>query len=66
MELYAKNFAIAAHARRGRSRSPNVPADYEKRLVKNDFAWSPPKNRDSILAEWSKRYDAQVRAEVSA
>ena len=37
---------------------PNVPADYEKRLVKNDFAWAA-KNRDRILAEWSKRYDAK-------
>jgi iron(III) transport system substrate-binding protein len=35
-----------------------VPADYEKRLVKNDFAWAA-KNRDKILAEWSKRYDAK-------
>ena len=37
---------------------PNVPADYEKRLVKNDFAWAA-KNRDQILAEWNKRYDAK-------
>ena len=35
-----------------------VPADYEKRLVKNDFAWSA-KNRDRILAEWTKRYDGK-------
>jgi len=35
-----------------------VPADYEKRLIKNDFAWSA-KNRDKILAEWLKRYDGK-------
>ena len=35
-----------------------VPADYEKRLIKNDFAWSA-KNRDKILAEWTKRYDGK-------
>ena len=32
---------------------------------KNDFAWSA-KNRERILAEWTKRYDAKSRAEVSA
>jgi iron(III) transport system substrate-binding protein len=35
-----------------------VPADFEKRLIKNDFAWEA-KNRDKILAEWTKRYDAK-------
>ena len=27
-------------------------------LAKNDFAWAA-KNRDRILAEWNKRYDAK-------
>ena len=35
-----------------------IPADYEKQLIKNDFAWSA-KNRDKILAEWQKRYDGK-------
>ena len=35
-----------------------IPADYAKRLVKNDFAWGA-KNRDKILAEWTNRYDAK-------
>ena len=35
-----------------------MPADCEKRLVKNDFDWSA-KNRERILAEWTKRYDAK-------
>jgi iron(III) transport system substrate-binding protein len=57
MELYAKNYAIVAVPGIAQP-LPNVPADYEKRLVKNDFAWAA-KNRDRILAEWSKRYDAK-------
>ena len=35
-----------------------MPADYEKRLVKNDFAWSA-KYRERIIAEWIKRYDGK-------
>jgi len=57
MELFAKNFAVLAMP--GMAKPLDyVPADYEKRLVKNDFAWSA-KNRDKILAEWIKRYDGK-------
>lgn len=57
MELYAKNFAVLAMP--GMAKPLDfVPADYEKRLVKNDFAWSA-KNRDRIIAEWIKRYDGK-------
>jgi len=57
MELYAKNFAVLAMP--GMAKPLEfVPADYEKRLIKNDFAWSA-KNRDKILAEWTKRYDGK-------
>jgi len=57
MELYSKNFAVLAMP--GIAKPLEfVPADYEKRLVKNDFAWSA-KNRDKILAEWLKRYDGK-------
>jgi len=57
MALYAKNFAVLAMP--GVAKPLEfVPADYEKRLVKNDFAWSA-KNRDKILAEWIKRYDGK-------
>ena len=57
MELYSKNFAVLAMP--GIAKPLEfVPADYEKRLVKNDFAWSA-KNRDKIIAEWLKRYDAK-------
>jgi iron(III) transport system substrate-binding protein len=57
MELFAKNFAVVAIS--GIAKPLDfVPADYEKRLVKNDFAWEA-KNRDRILAEWTKRYDSK-------
>ncbi|HSS70997.1 MAG TPA: putative 2-aminoethylphosphonate ABC transporter substrate-binding protein [Casimicrobiaceae bacterium] len=57
MELFSKNFAVVAIP--GIAKPLDfVPADYEKRLVKNDFAWEA-KNRDRILAEWTKRYDSK-------
>jgi iron(III) transport system substrate-binding protein len=37
---------------------PNIPADYESRLIKMDFNFAAA-NRERILAEWSKRYDAK-------
>jgi iron(III) transport system substrate-binding protein len=60
MELYSKNFAVLAVP--GIAKPLDfVPADYEQRLIKNDFSWSA-KNRDKILAEWLKRYDAKSEA----
>lgn len=58
MNLYAKNFAIVAVPALSQP-LPNVPADYAKRLAKNDFAWAA-KNRDRILAEWTKRYESKA------
>ncbi|MEO8345970.1 MAG: putative 2-aminoethylphosphonate ABC transporter substrate-binding protein [Betaproteobacteria bacterium] len=57
MDLYANNYAIVAVPGVAHP-LPNIPADYESRLVKNDFAWAA-NNRDKILAEWSKRYDVK-------
>lgn len=56
-EAYAKNFAIVAHPA-VKPALPHLPADLEKRLAKNDFAFAA-KNREKILAEWQKRYDAK-------
>lgn len=56
-ELYARNFAITAIPGVA-SRLKHVPNDYEQRLVKNDFNWIG-KHRDSILAEWQKRYGSK-------
>src|SRR5512134_4095553 len=58
MILYGKNFAITAQPGVA-SPLPNVPKDYEQRLVKMDFGWSA-KNRERILAEWTKRYNAKT------
>jgi iron(III) transport system substrate-binding protein len=56
-ELYAKTYPIVALP--GVSNlPPNYPADIEKAAVKNDVEWMA-KNRDRILAEWTKRYDGK-------
>src|SRR6195952_1875280 len=57
MLLYGKNFAITAQPGVA-SPLANVPADYEQRLVKMDFKVAAD-NRERILAEWSKRYNAR-------
>ena len=58
MNLYSKNFAIVAVTSLSQP-LPNVPGDYANRLAKNDFQWAA-KNRDKILAEWSKRYESKA------
>jgi iron(III) transport system substrate-binding protein len=57
-ELYAKGYAIVAMPGVAKP-LPNVPANYEQMLVKNDFGWAA-KNRERILAEWEKRYNAKA------
>lgn len=57
MALYRNNFAVLAQPGLA-ARFEDLPADYEQRLVKNDFAWAS-QNRDRILAEWRKRYDGK-------
>jgi iron(III) transport system substrate-binding protein len=59
-ELYQKNFAIVAH-KDVHKPNPSMPANYEQLLVKNDFGWAA-KNRDAILGEWTKRYNAKTEA----
>jgi len=57
MALYEKNFAVVATP--GVAKPDELlPADYEKRLIKNDFTWAST-NRDRILTEWSKRYESK-------
>ncbi len=57
MELFSKNFAVLAMP--GMAKPLDyVPADYEQRLIKNDFAWSA-KNRQTILDQWLKKYDGK-------
>ena len=57
MVLYGKNFAITAQPGVAEPLK-NIPADYEQRLVKMDFQWAAD-NRERILDEWSKRYNAK-------
>ncbi|HEX7217713.1 MAG TPA: putative 2-aminoethylphosphonate ABC transporter substrate-binding protein [Burkholderiales bacterium] len=57
MILYGRNFAITAQPGVAEPLA-NIPKDYEQRLVKMDFNWSA-KNRERILAEWNKRYNAK-------
>jgi len=56
-ELYAKNFAVVAVPGVAKPLE-HVPANYEQLLIKNDFEWAA-KNRERILAEWTKRYDGK-------
>jgi iron(III) transport system substrate-binding protein len=58
MLLYGKNFAITAQPGVAAPLA-NVPKDYESRLVKLDFTWAAD-NRERILAEWTKRYNAKT------
>lgn len=56
-DMYAENFAVVAY--KGASKKIDfIPANYEEMLIDNDFAWSAA-NRDSILKEWSKRYESK-------
>ncbi len=57
-EVYAKSYAIVAMPGVAKP-LPNLPPNYEQMLVKNDFGWAA-KNRDRILAEWNKRYNAKA------
>ena len=57
MKLYGKNFAITAQPGVA-DPLPNVPKDYEERLVKMDFK-KTAESRERVLAEWTKRYNAK-------
>jgi iron(III) transport system substrate-binding protein len=57
-ELYAKSYAVTALPGVAKP-LPNIPANYTQMLVKNDFAWAA-KNRERILAEWTKRYNGKA------
>ena len=57
MDEYAQSFAITGYPVSDAAPA-GFPADVKKQMVKNDFAWAA-KNRDRILAEWTKRYDGK-------
>ncbi|WP_114393945.1 putative 2-aminoethylphosphonate ABC transporter substrate-binding protein [Oleisolibacter albus] len=58
--LYARSFAIVARPE-VQPQHNHIPADLETRLTRQDFAWAAA-NRDRILTEWSRRYDAKSEA----
>ncbi len=58
MILYGKNFAITAQPGVAQP-LPNVPKDYEERLVKMDFK-KAAESRERVLAEWTKRYNGKT------
>ena len=60
MMLYGKNFAVTAQPGVA-PKLAGIPADYEARLIKMDFEKSAA-NRERILAEWTRRYDAKSEA----
>jgi iron(III) transport system substrate-binding protein len=60
-KLYAESFPVTA-VETDVSVPSGYPADPLKQLsTKNDFTWAA-KNRESILAEWTKRYDSKSEA----
>lgn len=57
MHLYANGYEAVA-MKGFANPTPGMPADIQQRFVKNDFNWAA-ENRERILAEWAKRYDAK-------
>jgi iron(III) transport system substrate-binding protein len=57
-ELYNNYYAVVAY--KGMTKEiPNYPPNAEAMMIaNNDFAWAAA-NRDRILAEWTRRYDAK-------
>ena len=57
MDAYAKVYPITAYPT-----EVAIPAEYpanpESQLIENDFDWAA-KNRERILAEWTRRYDGK-------
>jgi iron(III) transport system substrate-binding protein len=56
-ELYAKTYAVVALPD-VKAAPVNYPANVEPAMIKNDMEWMA-KNRERILAEWTKRYDGK-------
>jgi len=58
--MYAEGYAVTA-VQGVTKQLPHLPtqADFEKLLAKNDFLWAA-NNRQRILAEWNKRYNAKA------
>lgn len=58
MEMYNQGYAVVAMPGVAKP-VEHLPADLESKLIDNDFEWAAV-NREAILAEWQKRYDAKA------
>lgn len=61
MKEYAQSFAITA-AKTDQPIPEGFPSDPKAQLAENDFVWAAA-NREQILEEWLKRYDAKSEPE---
>jgi iron(III) transport system substrate-binding protein len=57
MEMYNVGYAVVAMPGVAQP-VEHLPADLESMLIDNDFAWAAA-NREAILKEWQRRYDAK-------
>ncbi len=57
-ELYSQTYAVVAHPAVV-NQPENYPMEVAERMIENDFAWMA-ENRERILAEWSRRYEAKA------
>lgn len=57
MKAYAKVYPVTAYPT-GEAVPEGYPSNPLTQLIKNDLSWAA-KNREAILAEWSKRYDSK-------
>lgn len=58
MEAYGARYEVTALPVSVK-KPEHFPAEVEKKLIKNDFAWAA-KEQPRILAEWRKRYDSKA------
>ena len=57
-ELYSETYAVVAHPD-VQNHPENYPMEVEGALIDNDFGWMA-ENRERILAEWTRRYEAKA------
>jgi iron(III) transport system substrate-binding protein len=57
MKEYAQSFAVTGYPT-GTPVPEGYPTDPAKQMINNDFDWAA-RNRDRILAEWTRRYDGK-------
>lgn len=57
-ELYSQTYAVVAHPE-VKNIPPHYPATAEAAMIDNDLGWMA-ENRERILKEWTKRYEAKA------